>query len=287
MRRTWVFLAVALACAAAAQAAAAAIPPAAQGKLDARHAMRGGSSEGGGAITRNFRVLANHDLGMTDVNGDVWVHNNVAYVGTWAIPCDGTGVRIVDVSDLREPELIATVPGRDGTDSEDVVVRRVSTPSFSGDLLAVGIQRCDFEDPALDTQEFGFELWNVTDPSEPEKLSEFPVAMGDGGVHELDLFQRGGKVYALLAHPFGEWFHGSGDFFIVDVTNPRMPVQVAEWGAGEAGFSPGPFWGQGDFGATFAHSARASVDGTKAYVSYWDLGVLTFDISDPANPVLL
>ena len=37
----------------------------------------------------------------------------------------------------------------------------------------------------------------------------------------------------------------------------------------------------------FAHSARASEDGMKAYVSYWDLGVLTFDISDPANPVLL
>ena len=37
----------------------------------------------------------------------------------------------------------------------------------------------------------------------------------------------------------------------------------------------------------FGHSARASEDGMKAYVSYWDLGVLTFDISDPSNPVLL
>jgi hypothetical protein len=287
MRRKWVSLTAVLACALTAQAATAAVPSPVHEKLGARHDLRGGGSSGGGAVTKNFRLLGHHDLGMTDVNGDVWVHNNFAYVGTWAIPCDGTGVRIVDVSDVRNPELIATVPGRDGTDSEDVVVRRVSTPSFSGDLLAVGIQRCDFEDPELDEQEFGFELWNVTDPSDPEKLGEFPVAMGDGGVHELDLFQRGARVYALLAHPFGEWFHGSGDFFIVDVTNPRMPVQVAEWGAGEAGFSPGPFWGQGEFGATFAHSARASADGTKAYVSYWDLGVLTFDIRDPSNPVLL
>ncbi|MGH3022326.1 MAG: PA domain-containing protein [Gaiellaceae bacterium] len=287
MRRTWVFLMTALACALTAQAVAAAVPNPVHEKLGARHELRGGGSDSGGGITRNFRVLGHHDLGMTDVNGDVWVHNNFAYVGTWAIPCDGTGVRIVDVADVRNPELIATVPGRDGTDSEDVVVRRVSTPSFSGDLLAVGIQRCDFEDPELDEQEFGFELWNVTDPSDPEKLSEFPVAMGEGGVHELDLFQRGGRVYALLAHPWGEWFHGAGDFFIVDVTNPRMPVQVAEWGAGDAGLSPGPFWGQGDFGSMFAHSARASADGTKAYVSYWDLGVLTFDISDPGNPELL
>jgi hypothetical protein len=74
---------------------------------------------------------------------------------------------------------------------------------------------------------------------------------------------------------------------IVDVTNPNDPVMTAEWGAGENGFSRGPFWGQGSFGSMFGHSARASADGTKAYVSYWDLGVLTFDISDVTNPVLL
>jgi hypothetical protein len=256
-------------------------------KREAMMAMKGGPASGKG-IVKNFRVLGNNDLGMTDVNGDVWVHGNFAYVGTWAIPCTGTGVRILDVSNLRRPELIATAGGREGTDAEDMVVRRVSTPSFSGDLLAIGIQRCG-EDPALDDQEFGLELWNVTDPSNPQKLGEFPVGHGSGGVHELDLFQRGGKVYALLAHPFGEWFDpmAMGDFFIVDVTNPRMPVQVAEWGAGGAGLSPGPFYGQGEFGAMFGHSARASEDGMKAYVSYWDLGVLTFDISDPANPVLL
>jgi len=201
MRRAWISLLAVLACAFPAQAASAVVANPGHEKLGARHERSGGESSGGGAITRNFRLLGHHDLGMADVNGDVWVHNDFAYVGTWAIPCDGTGVRIVDVSDLRNPELVATVPGRDGTDSEDVVVRRVSTPSFSGDLLAVGIQRCDFQDPALDEQEFGFELWNVTDPSDPEKLGEFAVAMGDGGVHELDLFQRGDKVYALLAQP--------------------------------------------------------------------------------------
>ncbi|HEU5448083.1 MAG TPA: hypothetical protein VFW57_03640, partial [Acidimicrobiia bacterium] len=69
--------------------------------------------------------------------------------------------------------------------------------------------------------------------------------------------------------------------------NPRLPVQVAEWGAGAAGLSRGPSWGLGTFSAMLGHSARASADGTRAYVSYWDLGVLTFDISDPANPELL
>jgi len=237
-------------------------------------------------VARNFKVLGHHDLGKTEMNGDVWLHGDFAYVGTWVIPCNGRGVKILDVSKLRHPELIGTAAARRGTSAEDIVVRRVSTPWFSGDLLAVGIQRCG-GGRALNRQEFGLELWSVTDPYHPEKLGEFPVGHGSGGVHELDLFQRGDRVYALLAHPFGEWFMGAGDFFIVDVTNPRLPVQVAEWGAGEAGLSRGPSWGLGTFPSMLGHSARASADGTRAYVSYWDLGVLTFDSTDPANPVLL
>ena len=98
--------------------------------------------------------------------------------------------------------------------------------------MGVGIQRCG-EDPALDTQEFGLQLWNVTNPYAPVFITEFGVGHGDGGVHELDLFQRGGRVYALLAHPFSEWFDpaGHGDFMIVDVTNPSLPVDDCEPGA--------------------------------------------------------
>ena len=54
-------------------------------KREAMMAMKGGPASGKG-IVKNFRVLGNNDLGMTDVNGDVWVHGNFAYVGTWAIP---------------------------------------------------------------------------------------------------------------------------------------------------------------------------------------------------------
>jgi hypothetical protein len=268
---------------------AMAVPNPHRDKLKAHHQLAmGGGGSGGGAVTRNFKVLGHHDLGLSDSNGDVWVHGNFAYVGTWSDPCNGRGVKIVDVSDLRNPNLIGTLAAREGTSAEDMVVRRVSTPFFSGDLMGVGIQRCG-DDPALDSQEFGLQLWNVTNPHAPEFITEFGVGHGAGGVHELDMFQRGGHIYALLAHPFSEWFDpaGHGDFMIVDVTNPNLPVMTADWGAGMNGFSRGPFWGQGSFGSMFGHSARASTDGTKAYVSYWDLGVLTLDISDVTNPVLL
>jgi hypothetical protein len=257
-----------------------------QRHVGAESAQSPGANE---PVTKNFEVVGHHDLGLSETNGDVWVHGNFAYVGTWSDPCTGRGVKIVDVSDPANPQLVGTLGARAGTSAEDMKVVRVETPFFSGDLLGVGIQRCG-EDPALDSQEFGLQLWDVTDPTNPVMLGEeFGVGHGDGGVHELDLFQRGASVYALLAHPFSEWFDpaGHGDFIIVDITNPESPVMTADWGAGANGFSRGPFWGQGSFGSMFGHSARASADGTKAYVSYWDLGVLTFDISDVTDPVLL
>lgn len=252
-------------------------------------APAGSPSQGTTAlVANNFELLGHTDLGAIDTNGDVWVHRHTAYVGTWSDPCTGRGVKVVDVTDLRDPQLIGTVAARPGTSAEDMVARFVVTRHFFGDLLAVGIQRCGPE-PELDEQQFGIELWDVSNPASPQKLSELGLNNGGGGVHELDLFQRGRNVFVLAAAPFSEFFDPvpGGDFRIIDVTDPRHPVQVGEWGAGAHGLTPGPFFGLGSFGATFDHSARASADGRTAYVSYWDAGVLTLDITDVTNPVLV
>jgi hypothetical protein len=256
--------------------------------LHHRHAGGAGSVAASDPIARNFTVLGHSDVGDLDSNGDVWVQGDTAYVGTWSVPCTGRGVKIVDVSDLRHPSFIATAAARDGTSAEDMVARRIDTRRFHGNLLAVGIQRCG-EDPALDNETFGLELWDVSRPSRPRQLSTLGLTTGGGGIHELDLFQRGSRAYVLAATPFSEFFdpNPGGDFRIIDVTNPRHPVQVGEWGAGEHGLTPGPFYGLGSFGAAYDHSVRISRDKQKAYVSYWDLGVLTLDIRDVTDPQLL
>ncbi len=239
-------------------------------------------------VLDNFQLVGHTDLGATDTNGDVWVHGDYAYVGTWGDPCNGLGVKIIDVSDLSAPVMIGRLGARHGTSAEDMVVRSVSTASFTGDLLAVGLQRCG-GGAALDDAKFGTQFWDVTDPTDPVKLGFHGGNTGGGGTHELDLFQRGTHVYALEATPFSEYFdpdHG-GDFRIVDATDPRDPVQVGEWGAIANGETASPYDGLGSWGSMFDHGARASSDGTKAYVSYWDAGVLVFDISDPTDPVLV
>ncbi len=242
-----------------------------------------------GPMLEGFSLVGHADLGGADVNGDVWVHGDHAYVGTWADPCDGLGVKVIDVSDPSNPVMIGRVAGIPGTSAEDVAVRTVSTPWFRGDLLATGIQRCDYMTSELDDDAFGVDLWDVTDPSDPVHLAHLGLTTGGGGVHELDLIDRGTSAYVIATTPWSEWFDpsGAGDVRIVDVSDPTSPVEVADLGAGEQGLSPGPFSGLGSFGATFAHSARFSPDGRLAYVSYWDLGVVTLDLTDVAEPTMV
>lgn len=94
------------------------------------------------AVAEGFEVVGHNALGARDTNADVWVHGDTAYVGTWAFPCTGRGVKIIDVNDPTAPRVIGSAAARRGTSAEDMVVRSVSTAAFEGDLMIVGIQRC-------------------------------------------------------------------------------------------------------------------------------------------------
>jgi hypothetical protein len=228
------------------------------------------------------------DVYFYDHGGDVGKH---VYVGTWALPCSGTGVKIVDVNDPSSPTVVDLAGRHRGSSNEDMAVVRIG----NRDILGVGVQSCGTGGKA------GLRLIDVTDPTKARKLSfiKFPAA----GVHELDLTVRDdGRALALLAVPFSEFddVYGDepsgGDFRIVDITDPSNPVELSDWGvigdsslpipAGDGQISS-PFQGLGYFSASYGHSVRAAADGMTAYVSYWDAGVLKFDISDPAAPQLV
>ncbi|HXF70072.1 MAG TPA: CHRD domain-containing protein, partial [Thermoflexus sp.] len=244
---------------------------------------------------RNLRLVGSLSLG--GFNADVWGHRGFAYVGTWGTAarpdtCPATGVKVIDLADPANPQWVATVPGRPGTSSEDMVVARINTRFFHGDLLAVGIQRCV---PFGQGAEGGLDLWDVTDPRAPKHLAFFSVGEGQfgRGVHEMFLFQRGDRAYALLADPFAEldtFFAGLTyrglDFKLVDVTDPRNPILVSQWGAftelGIPPIQPGPVTR-----VSLLHSVWANETGTMALLSYWDTGMVLLDITDPANPRFL
>lgn len=248
-------------------------------------------------VADNFQVLGHVNLGGGgNTTGDVYFFDHggqvgkFAYLGSFRAPCGGAGVRIVDVNDPARARLVATAGNMRGVSYEDIVVVRIGDT----DVLGAGLQACKSGVAE------GVALFDVTDPRNPRQLS---LAQTPGGVHELDLVVRpDGTALALLAVPFTEFFDTyfgtsfGGEFRIVDITDPANPVERADWGiiadsslinfAGNDEVSSS-FQGIGYFAAHYDHSVRAADEGMTAYVSYWDSGVLKFDISDPANPVLL
>lgn len=268
------------------------------GTLDAAKAAAVQQSAGPAPlVAENFQLLGHANLGGGAPNGDVWFFDHggtvgkFAYVGTWSAQCTGQGAKVVDVNDPTKPKWEGFVGARKNSSNEDVVVRRIG----SRDVLGIGVQACG------EGGSDGLALFDVTNPRKPVELSFFPTP---AGVHELDLVVRpDGQALALLATPFSEFsdtYFGTsfgGEFRIVDITNPSAPVPLSDWGIIadsdlliQGGNDPvsSSFQGlPGFFAAHYAHSVRAADAGATAYVSYWDGGILKFDIGDPSAPVYL
>jgi hypothetical protein len=280
-------------------ASAAAPTPEARSRLEAHErqlsalAAHGAATQLASASIDPFKLLGHHEL-QGPTNGDVWFYDHggtvgkYAYVGTWGDPCSGIGVKIVVGNDPTHPRLVAVTDTWPGVSHEDVVVRRIG----GRDILGVGIQICGEGGVG------GLALFDVTNPRQSTRLSFLPTP--SGGVHELDLVVRpDGRALAVPFAEFDNVYFGAdngGDFRIVDISNPAQPVPLADWGviadshlrnfAGNDEVSS-PFQGLGYFAAIFAHSARAADHGRIDYVSYWDSGILKFDIRDPRHPRLV
>lgn len=249
------------------------------------------------AVTDHFRVLGHVKLPADEVHADVGFYDydgaigKHAFVGSWGGRCAGTGVKVIDVNDPRSPTLVSIAGSHKGESHEDMDLVRIGHRV----VMAVGVQTCGKGGRA------GLDLIDVTDPSDPSRIAFFPTP--SGGVHELDVVERpDGRVLALLAVPSVEFDNtyfggdGGGEFRIVNITDPGHPKELSSWGiiadsslpivAGNDEVSSS-FQGVGSFAAYYDHSVRGADDGMTAYVSYWDGGVLKFDIGDPAHPKLL
>jgi hypothetical protein len=250
-------------------------------------------------VEKNLSLVGFLNLG---ISSDVWAHGNFAYVGGFGA---GETVKVVDISDPANPVLVNQLPTVAGS-PQDVKVANINTKFFHGDLLAVANE---FGGPPPFG---GFQLWDVTDPVNAVQLSAPRIAP----VHDLFLFQRGNRAFVLLASPnlevastppsifAGAFAQPIGDFVVVEVTDPRNPVVLADWGAGKDGGFPfgfafpippigfpancdDPSICRGAAPLVFCHDVWVNRQGTIAYLSYWDLGLILLDISDPANPTFI
>jgi hypothetical protein len=315
MRRIWTLPAAALAALVLAVAGAVAhgddgdgdIKDHAHFREQALKDFEGGNKAGSSS---NMVAVGHHDLGARGFNGDVWVHDEHAYVGHWGFGDWATGnsrfcptapfngVAVVDATDPADPERISTLQNVDGSSAEDVVVYTARFGALAGrDIAVAGIQDCAGSRYTPDPKDRGLQLWDVTDPAHPVELGFLDTGCCTRGVHEFEVQHRAdlGRTFAYASVPTSRYpdaetpsgyrdADGDGDFRLFDITDPTKPFQVSDWGIQDVG---GPFSsGQGcDPDANYGHGVEPSADGKLAFVSYWDSGFIRLDLTNPANPV--
>lgn len=226
----------------------------------------------------------------SEVHADVAGYQNLAFVGKWRGLCPGTGVDIINISRPSNPVKIADTRDHRDTSMEDMEAIRIG----DRDVLGIGLQDCG---GVAGVGASGFELYDISDPTNPQLLSFFDVDQFADvtGVHELDITQTpDGRTLALLAVPDIEAIasddqalNGTGDLLIVDISDPANPALASEWGVLDEPALGLDYYLRVRRGAdarTLDHSARANDDGTLAYLSYWDAGFVTLDITDPSTP---
>jgi len=267
---------------------------------------------GGDAIAFNMQVVGHNDLAGRGFNGDVFVHERYAYVGSWGFEdwsgggdnrfCPDqahSGVAVVDARVPSQPVAVATLNNPADTSAEDVVVFTARYGPLAGhDIAVVGIQACGSR---FDTGLFrGLQVWDVTDPAHPVEVGRLNSGCCTRGIHELEVQHRTdlSRSYVYASVPTSEYLEagspsgrrdvsGRGDFRLIDVTDPAAPVEVSNWGVIHDLGGP-PAAGLGcDPDPTYGHSAEPSADGQLAFLSYWDSGFIAVDVSDPTQPTFL
>jgi hypothetical protein len=291
--------------------------------LDALDAVTTVVSEGPFAsVIKNLAVAGRGERLLPNGTTDVWAHRGTAYVGTFNVPC-GTGegfrsdtgpvsliqdrtapgVVVFDVRNVNRPTYLGNLPSVEGSRVNDIKVARQS----GRDILVHSNEACAGGDG-------GFEVYDMTKPRQPVHLASVRVddanqvlrdtfGVVNVGVHNLFLFSQGSRHYV------GMQTHAEfGGFQIWELTDPTDPQFVSAWGAEylcEGTFcSDDPHaetdsnvildvifgWMRVGFGSSankYLHDVTVTDDGTLAYLSHWDAGLILLDISDPANPVFV
>ncbi|WP_459192899.1 LVIVD repeat-containing protein [Halosimplex sp. J119] len=205
---------------------------------------------------------------------DVYVQNGRAYLANW-----DAGTWILDVSDPENPEHVGHATDYSAEQLADLDRSKISEysmepegndhyvqPSDDDDLLAVGGESWDLEYDSIETDEpdeedlggpSGIVLWDISDPANPESLSEIEPPMPP----EDETGNRRGGYYTT-SHNFeiaGDYLYSSwyrGGVKVHDISDPENPEELAHWADGdEASFwtarvgVPGGYF----FGTSYQH----------------------------------
>jgi len=210
-----------------------------------------------------LRLVAHHDLGGFGDGMQIMRHHDALYVAHFGP--SGMGTSILDVSRIDAPVLVDQWRAPAGTHTHKTQV--------ADDLLLVNYERFRSE-----SWEAGMAVYDVAEPFAPRRIGFWEC--GGLGVHRI--VWEGGR-YAYVSATLD----GFEDriWVIVDMSDPEQPVEAGRWwwpgqntGAGEV-----PDWPEGQSWNTH----HAMVSGDRAYVGFWDGGLVILDISDISHPAVV
>jgi hypothetical protein len=255
---------------------------------DAQHGHEGGHLE---PITEGpIEVVS--ELAMSRVTeggiADLAVYGDYAYLNSWggAGNCGRNGTHVVDISDVANPVEVAFINAKEGSyPGEGAQVLPIDTPSFTGDVLLTNNELCK-----AGVGFGGINIYDVTDPTQPENLA---LGFGDyddgknrkktaNQVHSVFAWQDDQKAYAVMVD--NEEFT---DVDIVDITNPRKPKLIAEHDL--AAMFPQIVEKDPGLSEVFLHDMIVKdINGTQVMLlSYWDGGYVLLNVNNPVVPVYL
>jgi hypothetical protein len=246
------------------------------------------------ASQKNVNLIGKID-NLTSVDGgisDVAGFGSYAYLGAFHPECTGRnpgsqggGVHVVDIKDPENPTKVAFIPAHPNSYvGEGVHVFRMSTPSFTGDVLVHNNETCNGNLQAPS----GASMWDVTDPRNPQPLK---LNFGDNApavarqdfhtTHSVQGWAMGNRAFVALQDG-----QDLKDLDIIEVTDPRNPVHLAERGLEDW---PGAFGSYANGETVNHHDMQVQQIGDKWYmaVSYWDAGQVLLDVTNPANPTFV
>lgn len=221
-------------------------------------------------------------------NADIWVYGGVAYLSTFGSGdvCPASGVRRYDVTDPSLPlEMEPISADYPGTSTGAVWAGSVETGRFTGDLAIVAHQPCDPDDQRAFR---GFVLYDVSDQLLPVQLGTYETGTGTIGISDFDVWVEDERVLVVAAAPNSLLDHPDalGDVRIVDVTDPAVPVEVADWDFRRDAEPAIRDAVLDDADPRDFHARGITLDqaGERAFVAHWDAGVVILDVSDPSQP---
>lgn len=218
------------------------------------------------AIEVNLKAVGHDDLGGHGPWDDVAAIGTTAVVG--AGMCPASSLTVVDVKAARHPRVVATVPLPEGLVDVGLDAEVLSTPAFTGDLLAVAVQPC-----SAGSAGGGVLYFDLGRPSRPRPLGR-TEATGTGPVSIA--LRDDGRVLAAIV------VAGQGAVQVDDVTDPSRPVPLTRWTRPDSGGPP-----RDDCRARAGGSAVLAGGGRRALVAFPDGGVYDLDLAEPARPVVL